>query len=510
MPGREEIRSRCVPGIARPLQLRFDAVERKRIERAGHFGRFSIYSYETNRIPPVDRIEPALSKRPGSDANAEPRHSQPETIRHRHFNPAAWADDWRKLRQFSRTHAWKLVFLSGIIIRVIGICSGRILWLDESMLYQNLIDTPVFRPFGPLKQEQVVPPGFLTLTRAIFATFGDAVFALRFPAFLAGTAAFVIFAAWARRSLPRPAGWIAAWLMALNADAIYYCQEMKPYAFDLLSTVALTALLGERLRVPAGSAEMSLSRWRWRAGIFLAVIPWFSIAAAFPAAAFLAVVMASNGTDRKGWQAELPMATAWGVSFLAAWMIEKSQVVEGSVLWSFWDFAFLKPHALRDSLCVLGDNLINPLHLMTAIDSPRVMFPWAFGVLAVLGLGLAKTGQVSPWLAIFGVLTTGLIAAASVARAYPFHGRTILVLLPFALTNFASGIASMPVRNLPARVLISLMAVLTPTVSPLIVEPFSDSRLVSFDGDLEHDHFIRTYGVIKRANAPPPNANTRN
>ncbi len=425
----------------------------------------------------------------------------------KHFDLQAWVRDWHNLRRFLYSNAWPIVFTTGIVLRIFGIFRGRSFWLDESMLYRNLIDAPVFGLIGPLKQEQVVPPGFLMLIRAIHALFGPAVIPLRFPAFLAGTAAFVLFAVWARRSLPSPAGWIAAWLMATNADALYYCQEMKPYAFDLLSAVVLSILLERRTSMSGSSAvvhESSLTEWRWQTGVFLFVMPWFSIAAFFPSAAFLAIVFLIDRHDRKGTVRNLPMAACWGVSFLVAWTIEKSQVVEGSVLWNFWDFAFLKPHRPVDTLCVLADNLINPLHLMTGFSSPWLMFPWAAAILSVLGFGFMHAWMRLSWLAGFGTLSTGLVAMASLARAYPFHGRTILVLLPFGITFFALGLVSLPVRNSLWKKMLLMTALIAPSVSALHIRPFSENRLISFDGDLEHDHFTRRYGVVKRANAPPP------
>lgn len=446
---------------------------------------------------PIDRNEPDLTNRP------QITRPQPK----KHFDPQAWVEDWRNLRRFLYVNAWQIVFTSGIVLRIFGIFRGRSFWLDESMLYRNLIDAPVFGLIGPLKQEQVVPPGFLMLIRAIHALFGPAVIPLRFPAFLAGTAAFVLFAAWARRSLPRPAGWIAAWLMATNADALYYCQEMKPYAFDLLSAVCLTILLERRYRTtgsPDPGDSATDAAWRWRTGAFLVVMPWFSIAAFFPSAAFLAIVFLIDRHDRKAMVRNLPMAATWGLSFLAAWTIEKSQVVEGSVLWNFWDFAFLKPHRPIDTLCVLADNLINPLHLITGYSSPWLMFPWAAVILSVLGFGFMHAWVRVPWLAGFGTLSTGLVAMASLARAYPFHGRTILVLLPFGITFFALGLASLPLRNSLWKKMLLMTALIAPSASALHIRPFSENRLISFDGDLEHDHFTRRYGVVKRANAPPP------
>gem|GEM_PF-3547401 len=462
---------------------------------------FRVYSYAFSTLVPIDRNEPDLTNRPQvTNTGFEPRPRK-------HFDPQAWVEDWHFLRRLLHANAWPIVIATGVILRIFGIFRGRSFWLDESMLYQNLIDAPVFRVFGPLKQEQVVPPGFLMLLRAIHAGFGPAVIPLRFPAFLAGTTAFVLFALWARKSLPRPVGRVAAWLMAVNADALYYCQEMKPYAFDLLCAVVLIIQLDRRIRMTALSASAHvecLSAWRWRTAGFLFVIPWFSIAAFFPSAAFLTIVFFVDRKDRPNSSKNLLMAAAWGISFLAAWTIEKSQVVEGSVLWNFWDYAFLKPHRPIDTLCVLADNLINPLHLMTGFSSPWLMFPWAITLVAVLGFGVRKSMALSPWLAGFGSLATGLVAMASLARAYPFHGRTILVLLPFGLTFFAFGIAMLPIRSIRRRNFVLILALITPSASALHIRPFSNNRLISFDGDLEHDHFTRQYGVVKRANASPP------
>ncbi|MBI1323451.1 hypothetical protein GC170_09730 [bacterium] len=423
----------------------------------------------------------------------------------------AWAEDLHSLRLFLVRNAWPIIISTGVALRVFGYFCARWFWLDESMLLSNVRDAPVFRIVGPLKQEQVVPPGFLLSLRAIHSIFGMGVLPLRFPALIAGTAAFVLFVLWARRFLPFQVAWISSWLMALNADALYYCQEMKPYAFDLLATVVVLILLAQDTREnsqgsvrPRGPA----ARDRWLRLAFLLTIPWFSIASVFPLSAYFLTLMLKNRGDKAVLKSKLPFALGWTVSFLAAWGVEKSQVVEGSVLWNFWDFAFLKPLRPLDTLCVLADNLINPLHFATSYDWPWLMFPWIAALSLLLILGLRHMLHEARWLTIFSVAATSLVALASFARFYPFHGRTIVFLLPCVLPVFAYGLARLPIRSARTRKVILVFALVTPTLSAAHIRPFSDSRLISFDGDLEYDHFSPRYGVVKRANTPPPKLNT--
>lgn len=430
-------------------------------------------------------------------------HKQPR----KHFDMQAWAADLHALRRFLARNSWPIIIGTGVIIRFYGYLCARWFWLDESMLLTNVRDAPVLRIVGPLKQEQVVPPGFLMILRAIHSMFGMGVLPLRFPALLAGTAAFVLFALWARKSLPLKAAWISAWLMAVNADALYYCQEMKPYAFDMLATVVVLILMTREMHDKSGFGQTNSFTGindRWIDLAFLLAIPWFSVASVFPISAFFLIRTFRNRNDRAALLTIFPYACAWCVSFLAAWGVEKSQVVEGSVLWNFWDFAFLKLHRPIDTLCVLADNFINPLHFATSYDWPWLMFPWIAALTSLTILGLKNMLREVRWLAWFVIMSTSLVALASFGRFYPFHGRTIVVLLPCALPVFAFGLTRLPIRSEHARRAIVALALAAPTLSAVHIRPFSDSRLISFDGDLEYDHFSPRYGVVKRANTPPP------
>jgi hypothetical protein len=447
-----------------------------------------------------------LTNRPQNQASEIPPPEFLQPPRRKHFDVRAWGEDIRTLSQFLNTNAWPLVFAIGLSLRLLGLIRARSFWLDESMLLVNIEDVSPIRIIGPLKQEQVAPPGFLMTLRAIHYVFGSNVVPLRIPAFLAGTLAFVLFALWARRTLPAPVAWLSAWLMALNADALYYCQEMKPYAFDLLAMVVMTMLIDRHANETGPvSIDEQPPRFRQRSPVwaFFLIIPWFSIASVFPAVAFFTTQGLFGRNDRRKLQDDALLACAWSVSFLSAWSIERTQVIKGSVLWNFWDFAFLKLTRPIDSLCVLADNFLNPLHLATSINSPWVMFPWIAILCSLLFLGIFRMFKSMPKTASFAILSTCLVAVASLARAYPFHGRTIVFLLPFALTAFSFGLASIPIRKGPLRSTIVILLLIVPTSSPLIVEPFTNGRLTSFDGDLEHDHFTLHYGVIKRANQVP-------
>jgi uncharacterized membrane protein len=417
----------------------------------------------------------------------------------RHFDVSAWADDQRRLRRFLWANAWLLIIGAGFVLRTFGWLSARSFWLDESMLFVNVEGASPWNLIGPLKQEQVVPPGFLMTLRATWAVFGAAVTPLRLTPYLASTCAFLAFAFWARASFPKSAAMIIAALMAFNADALYYAQEMKPYAFDLLTTVILIVLLDQR---PTSESRYAL-QWRGAVAGVLVVSPWFSVASVFPCAAFLATYSTISRKLRDRIGTDVAIAFAWGTSFLAAWSVERSQVIEESVLWNFWDFAFLKPLRPVDSLCVLADNFVNPLHWMTSLSTGWLMLLWTIVLLGVLGSGAKAAFRTNRAVAVFGVSTTALVALASIFRFYPFHGRTILFLSPFFQIALGLGLSRIAAPRHAFRSLIVCVLLIVPMSAGLWVRPFSNSRLISFDGDLEFDHFTPRYGVLKRINTGP-------
>jgi len=388
-------------------------------------------------------------------------------------------------------YTWEILVFSGVLLRLYGLSTRREIWLDESMLLKNVSGISPWNLWGPLESEQVVPPGFLMMLRAIHALAGNDILALRLPSFLAATLAFVIFAFLVRSYCTRPVAIMATALLALNADALYFAQEMKPYAFDQLFTVMILAAIafhGKHFHFYFRPVV---------AGFLLVLMPWFSIAAVFPVVAFLLILLVQemkSGSISKNF---IFFSLAWAISFLATWLIEKSQVVAQSNLWTFWNFAFIKLFAPADSLCLMADNLINPMHLITPLPFAALMFIWLVVVVLILLTGIFQCKKEKYQWVAFGILTVTLIIIVSALRFYPFHGRTIFFLMPIVLIVFSEGLLVLGRYAGRWRYLLFGILLFTPLAGSLWIRPFEYHRMIRYDGDLDNDYFLLEYGAMK-------------
>ncbi|MFM7318618.1 MAG: hypothetical protein ACKO5E_16865 [bacterium] len=414
-----------------------------------------------------------------------------ESGQRHHFDLLATCVELAGYFRFIRQYAWEIMVFSGVVLRLYGLSTRREIWLDESMLLKNVSGISPWKFMGPLESEQVVPPGYLMMLRIIQRLAGDDIFALRLPSFLAATLAFVVFAWFVKKRFSGPVALMATALFACNADALYFAQEMKPYAFDILFTVVVLVVL---------EFHLNLSILQARHAGFLVLIllmPWFSIASVFPVSALflcLAIRELKGGGITKN---TIFAAGLWAISFLATWLIEKNQVVAGSNLWVFWNFAFFKPLAPLETICLMADNLINPMHLISPLPFALFMFLWLFSISVILLVGIMHGKKEFQSLIAFGGWALLMTIIVSSVRIYPFHGRTLFFFLPVVLIVFTNGLAQ--AGQLFGRWQYLLMAILlfTPMAGSVWIRPFDYHRLIRYDGDLDNDYFLLNYGAMK-------------
>src|SRR3989442_3174072 len=121
------------------------------------------------------------------------------------------------------------------------------LWLDELAIAKNIHD---FGPWAllsqPLELDQSAPVGFLLLTKASVAVFGDTDLSLRLPPFLAGLILLPSFAALSARVLGARMALIAILLVTISPTLVRYGAEAKPYGLDVCVATLLLLLAVER------------------------------------------------------------------------------------------------------------------------------------------------------------------------------------------------------------------------------------------------------------------------
>lgn len=152
------------------------------------------------------------------------------------------------------------LFVLALALRLANAACGS-LWLDDfhSLHHARAADLEAF--FGGLLRDNHPPLSFL-LVRASMAAFGDATWALRLPALLAGLATFVLVWRMGARLACAPARAAAVALLALSTLHIEVSSDVRMYALLALANAGLLEGL---------LASFEEGRGRWRITLWTAV-----------------------------------------------------------------------------------------------------------------------------------------------------------------------------------------------------------------------------------------------
>ena len=327
---------------------------------------------------------------------------------------------------------WYLIG-AGVALRLVAYLANRAAWLDELSLLGNIVSGPTFALFGPLKGSQIAPPLFLMAERLLARLFGPSLWVLRLVPLLGGIASLFLLRKLAGWIVPERAGWIVLALLAVSDEQVYYSTELKPYGTDVTVALALTIAALAFREAPVSPRRL--------AGLAAAgaVAVWFSFPAIFvlAAAGMALFVEALWLRDWRRAVALVPIGAVWLASFGGMWLAAKSQVGEQRDLWVFWAITF--PPPLADDPGWIPRRILffflSPLDWYGPID-PRLSALPAI-VCATVGLAWLALRRRFALALLFGPLVLVLIAAA--IRAYPFHGRLAMFLVPAFLLTVATG-----------------------------------------------------------------------
>lgn len=359
-------------------------------------------------------------------------------------------------------HLWLAavaIVACGIALRCQQLALGRSLWIDEAMLAYGVVSSggPVV---GELPYGQVAPPGFLLATRAVVAMAGLGEMQLRLPALFAGCAALVASACLARRVSGNVGAVISAMILAFSPAAVYYSQEYKPYAFDML-LATLIPLLGLR----AWTAPEDGRRWTVLA-LVCAIGPAFSTIGVLVVTGVLLPLtllgVRSLGRRQQWWQATgLTMAL---VTFCATYWTSYRFATHSDVMLQFWRGAYLDASSV-DGLgksvelvrrLVWGQFIGPPPRYVWWVSTPLVE-QIVFGGLAVAVVACATIGASvlvkNQKLAVLLALGGGPLAlvGASLAGQYPTAAR--LALFALAPVVVLTSVAAAGTRERPSGAL---------------------------------------------------------
>ena len=205
----------------------------------------------------------------------------------------------------------------GIGLRVLVYLLRFPIWTDEAKLAVSLLDRGYAGLAEPLAYSQIAPVLFLWIQKTASLVFGFSEFSLRLVPLLAAVSSVLLMRHLARRLSAGPPAVFALAIFAVSYYPVRHGAELKPYATDLLASLALTAIAVEWLREP------HRPRWLWRLAAVAPVAVSLSYPAAFTAAGILAALAVP--VWRQGCRAGGPLpaflssalaaAAAFGASF---------------------------------------------------------------------------------------------------------------------------------------------------------------------------------------------------
>ena len=301
----------------------------------------------------------------------------------------------------------------GLTLRSYHYLRALSMWHDEAAVALNVLSKSYGQLLGPLTFHEAAPPLFLWLEKAVVATFGDGVYALRLPPFLASCASLLVLAWAARRLLDARAVPWAVFLFAVSEQLSWHACEAKPYALDVLAASILLAIYAAQ----AGPLWRRLLLFALPAPLLI----FFSYPACFLYGGVLAALAPAVFREKRlsGLAAYSLLAVTVAGSFLLL-LLGPVHAQHDAEMASCWTNAF--PDWQRP-WTVPAWTLFSTLDIFRYCCKPlgQLLVP-----LTVLGaVVLWRRGQRA--LVVLLIVPILLALAASFAQRYPYGGARVLV-----------------------------------------------------------------------------------
>lgn len=228
--------------------------------------------------------------------------------------------------------------LLGVSWRVLRYALRFPFWGDEAYLILNFVDRDFAGLTQPLGLGQVAPILFLWSERAATLLLGGSELALRLLPLAAGLGALLLFRGFVRSSLSPLSGALAVAILSVSYYAVRHSCEVKPYALDLLFSLALLLPAARWLQEPHRAGFL---------GLLAAIVP-VALAASYPSV-FVAVSVSlvllpvvwrlGNG---KAWMLFVAYNVLLAAGFLAAYTLVGSAQFEamGGTRNPYWGGSF--------------------------------------------------------------------------------------------------------------------------------------------------------------------------
>ena len=366
---------------------------------------------------------------------------------------------------FQRLNFTKLswtIIVFGVVLRVVQYAANRSLSLDEAMLALNIVNRSFAELLQPLSYDQGAPIGFLLIEKFAIQTLGNSEYVLRLFPLFSGIGALLLFYGVAKRSIASKFVPLALVLFAISEPLIYYASEVKQYSSDvaiaLLLLWAIADFRSDRLKV---SKTILL-------GVLGAIAIWFSHPAVFILTG-IGSTLALFSLVRKDWRAIARLSIAyvpWALSFLALYHVSLGDLAENEGLLGFWspDFAPFPPTSFSD--------------LKWFVDTFFEVFKFPIGItLSGLAALTFLIGSIYTFLKDkerFSLLSSPIFFTliASAMGLYPFRGRLLLFLVPFALLFIVTGIWQITKKIEPGSIMVGAILVGLLIFQPLLTATY--------------------------------------
>lgn len=192
---------------------------------------------------------------------------------------------YRHRMSLRATHVLLVVMLVGLGLRVATL-SHEALSFDE-LFSRKVALLPVLPALHAIRDDLVHPPFYYLLLKAGMSIWGASPLGMRLWSLVFGIGALALAATIGERlDGARNAGLLAAMVLAVNADLIFYSQEARPYSLCVFLVLLLVCWVSAITR--GGQ-----SKWLWIAGYLLMFLLVYTnyIAAIYVASAVLVILL---------------------------------------------------------------------------------------------------------------------------------------------------------------------------------------------------------------------------
>ncbi len=322
----------------------------------------------------------------------------------------------------------------GLFLRFYQYLMGRSLWEDEAHLALNFITRDYAELLKPLDYIQAAPPLFLLTVKTFTLIGGNEAWALRALPFLSSILTLPLFY-YILLSLTKSkiAALTGFFPFAVNIAVIYFSSELKTYELDVATFLLMIYLTLSAHPVVAAKRNL----WLGIAGCICLLYSNVAFIILFCIACYLIMNWFRNKKINK---AELIVLTAWGLVFIAYYMLFVSHHPYTMIQRQNYAFAFpplpLFSHAFNQfmgtSIHEIGFSL-----LLNVSGS----YGFGFVLLSLVLLAVVHAIYKKQYaFLLFTCLPILIHFTLSLFKIYPFWYRLILYLVPPLMILMASGV----------------------------------------------------------------------